>query len=135
MYLPPEIAIHATAAIGATALGPFVLWTRLRSEQHPRLHRGLGYAWVTLMAATAVSSLFIRNFFSFNIAGYTWIHLLVPVVFGMLVAAFVALVRGNITVHRQMLQRLYFGGCVVAGAFTLLPGRYFGRMVFGAFAA
>ena len=135
MSLPPEIAIHAAAAIGATVLGPFVLWTRLRREKHPRLHRGLGYAWVTLMAATALSGLFIRNFFHFNIGGYTAIHLLVPVVLGALVAAFVALARGNIPAHRYTLQSLYFGACIVAGAFTLLPGRYFGRMVFGAFAA
>ena len=55
MSLTPLIAVHATAAIAATALGPFALWARLGRRQHPRLHRAFGYAWVTLMVVTAVS--------------------------------------------------------------------------------
>jgi uncharacterized membrane protein len=46
-----------------------------------------------------------------------------------LVLAFVALARGNISMHRKSMQRLYLGACVTAGLFTLLPRRYLGDLV------
>ena len=47
--LSPAVAIHLTAAVLATALGPVALWARRSQAQRPRLHRAAGYAWVTLM--------------------------------------------------------------------------------------
>ena len=132
MQLTPLIAVHATAALGAVVTGPVALWARRSREQHPRLHRAFGYAWVTLMVITAVSAIFIRDFRLPNIAGYTPIHLLIPVSLGMLVVAFVALARGRIALHKATMQRLYVGACVVAGLFTLLPGRLLGQAVWGA---
>ncbi len=131
MQLTPVIAIHLTTALGALALGPVALWARKGRTQHPRLHRAMGYAWVTLMLMTAVSAIFIRDVSLPNIAGYTPIHLLVPVVFVGLFGAFWYLAKGNIAGHRKTMQRLYFGACVVAGAFTLLPGRLLGKLVLG----
>ena len=52
--LPPAVAIHLTAAVLATALGPVALWARRSRAQRPRLHRAAGYAWVTLMVLTAL---------------------------------------------------------------------------------
>lgn len=131
MQLTPLIAIHMTAALGALATGPVALWARKGRAQRPRLHRAFGYAWVTLMVTTAVSAIFIRDFRLPNLAGYTPIHLLVPVTLLMLVGAFWFLARGNIAGHRKTMQRLYFGACVVAGGFTLLPGRYLGTLLRG----
>ncbi|MGH6637201.1 MAG: DUF2306 domain-containing protein, partial [Polaromonas sp.] len=71
MELTPLIAVHMTAAILATAIGPVALWARMGRTQRPRLHRAFGYAWVTLMVITAVSAIFIRDFTIPNIAGYT----------------------------------------------------------------
>lgn len=132
MQMTPVIAVHLTAALLAVATGPVALWARRGREQHPRLHRAFGYAWVTLMVVTAVSALFIRDFSLPNIGGYTPIHLLVPVVFIALVGAFWLLARRNIAGHRKVMQILYFTACIVAGAFTLLPHRYLGRAVWGA---
>lgn len=131
MQLTPIIAIHLAAALGATAIGPVALWARQGSRQHPRLHRAFGYAWVTLMVVTAVSAIFIRDHNLPNIAGFTPIHGLVPVVFASLFGAFYALARGNISVHRSIMRKLYFGACIVAGGFTLLPQRYLGQVVWG----
>lgn len=131
MPLTPAVAIHLTAALTSLALGPVALWARRARQQHPRLHRAFGYAWVTAMVATALSALFIQSHTVVNIGGYTPIHLLVPVVLVMLFLAFRYLVRGNITGHRKTMQRLYFGACVVAGGFTLLPGRTLGKLVWG----
>jgi len=33
--------------------------------------------------------------------------------------------------HRKTMQRLYIGACVVAGLFTLLPGRFLGSLLWG----
>ncbi len=131
MQLSPLIAIHMSAAIGAVVLGPVALWARQGRSQRPRVHRAFGYAWVTLMLATAVSAMFIRDRSMPNIAGYTPIHLLVPTTLFALFGAFWHLAHGNIDGHRRVMQQLYLGACVVAGVFTLLPGRYLGQRVFG----
>ncbi len=129
MQLTPVIAIHMSAAIGALLLGPVALWARKGRLQRPRLHRAFGYAWVTLMIVTAVSAIFIRDFKLPNLAGYTPIHLLVPFSLGSMTIAFVALARGKIALHSSTMQRTYFGACVLAGAFTLLPKRYLGDLL------
>jgi uncharacterized membrane protein len=129
MQLTPVIAIHLTAALGALVIGPVALWARKGATQRPRLHRAFGYAWVTLMLATALSALFIRDFKLPNLAGYTPIHLLIPVVLFGLFGAFWFLARKNMAGHRKAMQSLYFSACIGAGAFTLLPGRYLGQLV------
>lgn len=135
MQLTPLIAVHMTAAIAAVVLGPVALWARrghaARQPHHqrPRLHRAIGYAWVTLMLVTAISAIFIRDFKLPNVAGYTPVHLLVPIVFGSLFLAFRALLHGQVNTHRRVMVGLYVSACLVAGAFTLLPNRYLGGLV------
>lgn len=131
MQMTPIIAVHMTAALGALVTGPVALWARKGAVQRPKLHRAFGYAWVTLMVVTAVSAIFIRDFRLPNVAGYTPIHILVPVSLFGLFGAFWFLAKGNIEGHRKTMQRLYIGACLVAGAFTLLPGRYLGQLVWG----
>lgn len=129
--LTPLIAIHMTAAIAAIATGPIALWARRGAQQRPRLHRAFGYAWVTLMLLTATSAIFISGDDLPHWRGLGPIHVLILVTYAMLILAFWYLAKGNITGHRKTMQRLYFGACVVAGAFTLLPGRYLGSVVWG----
>ena len=131
MQMTPIIAVHMTTAILAVLTGPIALWARKGRRQRPRLHRAFGYAWVTLMLVAAISSIFIRDFALPNISGYTWIHLLVPVTLGTLLAAFRFLYLGNIKGHRKTMQGLYVGACVIAGGFTLLPSRYLGQLLWG----
>jgi uncharacterized membrane protein len=131
MQLTPLIAIHMTAAIAAVVTGPVALWARRSGGPRPRLHRAFGYAWVTLILATAVTAIFIRDFSLPNLAGYTPIHVLVPITFVSLFGAFWKLAHGNIAGHRKVMQWLYFSTCVAAGAFTLLPQRYIGQQVWG----
>ena len=127
MQTTPVIAIHLAAALTATALGPIALWARRHGAARPRLHRAAGYAWVTLMLVTALSAVFIQGNQGPRIAGFGPIHLLVPVTLATLWLSFRHLLRGNLTGHRRTMQGLYLGACVVAGAFTLLPGRMLGR--------
>lgn len=131
MQLTPLIAIHMSAALGALVTGPIALWARRAGAPHPKVHRAFGYAWVTLMVITAVSAVFIRDFTLPNIAGYTPIHLLVPVTLAALFGAFWKLSRRDIAGHRFVMRQLYFWACIVAGSFTLLPQRYLGQFVWG----
>lgn len=125
----PAIAIHLAAALAATAIGPVAIWARKGSTQHPRLHRAAGYAWATLMVATAVSAAFISARVGPRWGSFGLIHLLIPVTLGGLVLAFVFLARRNITGHRRTMLHIYISSCLVAGAFTLLPGRLLGDLL------
>ncbi len=127
----PAIAIHVTAALSAVVTGAAALWARRIRAQRPRLHRAFGYAWVTLMIITAISALFIHGGRLPNIAGFSPIHLLVPFTLWAIVGAFVALARGQIARHKKIMQMIYFGACIGAGVFTLLPGRLLGNLLWG----
>lgn len=127
MNLTPAIAIHLSAALAATAVGPLALWARRGRAQYPRLHRAFGYAWVTLMVVTAGSALFIHGNSLPHLGGFGPIHLLIPAVLLALAVAFRRLARGDIAGHRRAMQITYVAGCLIAGGFTLLPGRLLGQ--------
>lgn len=121
--LSPAVAIHIAFALGALVLGPVALTVRKGT-----LHRMVGYAWVTLMVGAALSSLFLRDFRLPNIAGYTPIHILTVVVLAGVGMALLHIARGRINAHRRAMWMTYTGA-VVAGLFALMPGRFFGDLV------
>ncbi len=129
--LTPIIASHMTFALSAVAIGPFALWTRLGATVRPRWHRAFGYAWTTCMLGAAVTGLFIRDYNLPNIAGFTPIHILIPVTFFSLWRAFSYLSQGKIRRHKLTMQWTYGMACVGAGVFTQLPVRYLGQMLWG----
>jgi len=129
MQLTPVIAIHLSAALAATALGPVALWARRGRTQRPRLHRAAGYAWVALMLVTAFSAVFIQGSEGPRLHGYSLIHLLIPTVLVALTGAFWYLARRNLAGHRRVMQITYVAGCLVAGGFALLPSRYLGQIL------
>jgi uncharacterized membrane protein len=131
MSLAPAVVIHMSAALGALAIGPVALWARQGAKQRSRLHRSFGYAWVTLMVITAVSALFVHGSGLPNIAGFSPVHLLVPLTLFGLYGSFQYLARGNVARHRRIMQLLYWGACVITFFFTLLPDRYLGRLLWG----
>jgi len=129
MQLTPLIALHMGCALGATVIGPVALWARRTGKAHPALHRFAGYVFVLLMLAAAISALFIRDFRLPNLGGFTPVHLLVPLTLGGLLLSFWHLSHKRIDHHRSIMRKLYFGACVTAGLFTLLPGRLLGDLL------
>ena len=129
--MSPLIAVHMSAALAATAIGPIALWAREGIDQRIRLHRAAGYAWVTLMLVTSFTAFFIRDFKLPNLNGFTPIHLLIPVTLGGLFFGLRAMLAGHFKAHRWGMWTVYISACLIAGAFTLLPGRYLGRLVWG----
>jgi uncharacterized membrane protein len=124
----PLVFVHLVCAVAALALGALLL---LRRKGTPS-HRALGWVWVLLMAGAVVSSVFIRDRGMINVAGFSPIHLLTVLVAVQLPRAVLAIRRGRVEAHRQAMRGIYIGGCVVAGLFTLLPGRFLGRQLWGA---
>jgi uncharacterized membrane protein len=44
--------------------------------------------------------------------------------------AYLAIKKGNVKAHKRKMILLYFGAIVIAGAFTLAPGRYLNEVFF-----
>lgn len=114
---PLAIQIHLAAVTPAALLGAYIL---LRPKG-TLFHRFLGRVWLALMVVTALSSFFIHQLDLFY--GFSPIHLLsIATLFGSW-QAIAAARRRDIRTHRRIVRSLYFGGIVVAGLFTFVPGR------------
>lgn len=121
----PEVALHLFAALGALALGLFILFGRKGSGTH----RWMGRTWVLLMGTAALSSAFIRGGELPNLHGFSPIHALTLFVLWQLPRGIAFARQGNLVAHRKTMRGLYIGGCIVAGLFTLMPGRFLGQML------
>ncbi|MGK0342584.1 MAG: putative membrane protein [Candidatus Azotimanducaceae bacterium] len=76
------------------------------------------------MIATALTSLFMPAKVGPTVfSHFGYIHLLVLLVFYSVPTAFFAARQGNVKKHRNSMIGLYVGALVVAGLFTLMPGR------------
>lgn len=119
MTFTPLILTHVFAALGAIILGGITLWLRKGTT----LHRWLGRLWAACMMITALVSFGIRRGGEFS-----WIHLLSIWVIVALGIAVYAAIRGNLSAHRRWIISTY-SSLVVAGLFTVLPGRRLGYLL------
>ena len=121
----PLIALHLAAALLALLVGTVVMLRRKGTFSH----RTLGWVWVTLMVTTAIASAFIRDYNFPNVAGYTPIHFFTAYTAVYIPLGIWRIRQGNVNAHRKIMRGLFFGACVVAGLFTLMPGRFMGNLV------
>lgn len=121
----PLIAVHLVAALLALLVGAVVMVRRKGTFSH----KTLGWMFVTLMGSTALASAFIRDYHFPNIAGYTPIHFFTAFTAIYLPIGVWRIRHGNVAGHRGVMRGLFFGGCVVAGIFTLMPGRFLGDLL------
>ena len=119
----PVVLAHLLCALGALLLG---IWM-LNGRKGSTLHRWLGWLWVSLMAGATVTSVFILDRGMPNLGGYTPIHLLTVITAVGLFGGIRAIRRGEVTAHSKTMRSLFWGACVIAGAFTLLPNRFLGH--------
>lgn len=119
------IQIHTLAAVAAALLGAFVLFRRKGTPTH----RMLGRIWCGLMLVTATSAIFIHE--ARVIGLFSPIHLFVLVTYVGLWEGLRQIRRGNVAAHQAAMKTLYVGALMLAGAFTLLPGRRINEMLFG----
>jgi uncharacterized membrane protein len=120
------IQLHTLAALAAFVIGG----VQLLRHKGGAAHRWTGRVWCGLMMVIAASSFFIHNIRQWQ--GFSVIHLLsIWVLFAVPLAIFYAR-QGRIAAHRKTMIGLYVGALVIAGVFTLLPGRIMYKVVFGA---
>ncbi len=118
------IPTHAILAIGAVVLGGIQFYL----PKGTVLHRYMGYIWVTLMFVVATSSFFINEFRW--VGPFGPIHLLSLLVLHSLWSGITSARRGNISDHKSTMKQLYLLGLILAGAFTLMPGRILHSVLF-----
>ncbi len=122
---PAIVVVHASAALSALVIGGYQLFAGKGTGGH----RAIGYVWTSLMMLVALSSFWIHDIRQFG--PFSVIHVLSAYVAVGLPLAILAARRGSIKRHKSSMQGLYLGGLIVAGVFTLSPGRVLGKLVFG----
>ncbi|HXM30987.1 MAG TPA: DUF2306 domain-containing protein [Xanthobacteraceae bacterium] len=120
----PAIQLHAFAAMSAFVLG----LVQLAAPKGTLPHRTLGGIWVAIMFVVATSSFFIHQL---RIWGpWSPIHLLSIFTLVMLPLGVWRAHNHQVQRHRRIMISLFFGALVIAGLFTLMPGRIMHAVVF-----
>ena len=119
------IQVHVAAAVSAFAVG----LAQFVGRKGRTAHRVLGWTWVILVAVTAVSSFWIVDFR--NLRPTALILLLSIAVIVQLPLGVWAARQHQIARHKTMMTWLYINALIIAGVFTLLPGRLMYRLMFG----
>ena len=128
---------HDFFALSAISVGMYIFFTKKGTKQH----RLIGRIWVSLMLIIAFSALFITSPMTdklFYPAGFSWIHLFIPSTIGSLIHSIWNIRQFKKTrlekhrnAHIRGMVSTYVGALIVAGAFTLMPGRLMHQIVFG----
>jgi uncharacterized membrane protein len=121
----PTIQIHAFAAMAALVIG----LVQLSAPKGTMPHRAIGAVWVLLMVVVAVSSFFIHTIRLWG--PWSPIHLLSIFTLGTLPLAVWYAHRHDVPHHRLAMISIFTGGLVIAGLFTLVPGRIMHAVLFG----
>jgi uncharacterized membrane protein len=124
-HAPLPIQLHAYAAFAALALGA----VQLASIKGTTRHRALGFTWGALMLVVGVSSFWIHEL---RVWGpWSPIHLLSIFTLIMLPLGIWHAHRHAVQHHRRAMMGMFLGALVIAGLFTLMPGRIMHKVVFG----
>ena len=120
-----SVQVHLVAAVISLLIGPLALYRQRRDS----LHKMLGYMWVTAMAVVALSSFAIPSYFT--PIGIGPLHLFAVVTLWSLWTGVKHAIQKNTAGHEAVFRGLFSNGLIIAGAFTVLPGRTLNRMLFG----
>jgi uncharacterized membrane protein len=119
------IQLHAFAAMTAFALGI----VQLSAPKGTLPHRTVGWIWVALMLAVSISAFFIHQIRMWG--PWSPIHLLAIFTLITLPIAVWDAHRHRVPQHRNAMIAIFFGALVIAGLFTLVPGRIMHAVVLG----
>jgi len=120
--------IHLATIAPAFLMASFIMVTK----KGTKLHKSIGRIYMVLMLFTALITLLMSAQVGprlFNHFGF--IHLLSALVLYEVPIAYWAIKNGNVKRHKQAMIGLYIGGLIIAGGFTLIPGRMLGNLLFG----
>jgi uncharacterized membrane protein len=117
------VIVHSVFATAALLLGAAVLFLRKGTPTHLTL----GRIWAAAMMIVAALSLGITGL---NPGHFSFIHLLSVLTLANIPSAIWMRRRGNIVAHAVAMSSNY-AGLLIAGAFTLVPGRVMHAVLFG----
>ena len=125
------IYVHAFFALIAVPAGLYIFLTKKGTATH----KFVGRFWVTVLMIVSVTAIFIQEI---NPGEYSLIHLLIPWTIGSLIYSIWNIRKYRETkltrykyAHMYSMIGVYIGALIVAGAFTLMPGRFFHSIFFG----
>ncbi|WOR15787.1 hypothetical protein RYZ27_03810 [Hyphomonas sp. FCG-A18] len=122
---PLTIQVHVIAALSAFGIGTVLMF----GPKGRGIHKPLGWAWVGAMAVTAISSFFITGLMG---KWYSPIHAISAWTVLALPFGIAAIRRRKVKEHRKAMTGMFFGGIIIAGMFSFLPGRIMWTMFFAA---
>lgn len=94
-------------------------------------HRSFGKIYLSLMAFTAFITLFMPARVGPSLfSHFGWIHLLSLLTLYTVPTALIAIKKGDIKSHKRKMIILYFAAILIAGTFTLMPGRFLHDLFF-----
>ncbi len=88
----------------------------------------MGYVWVIIMAAIALSSFGIRGL---RPGRFSFVHVVSIVTLAVIPFAVLHARRHRVRRHAIAMVSLFAGSLLIAGGFTLVPGRIMHNVVFG----
>ncbi len=121
---PLAVKVHLATVAPAFLIG----MVQMLGPKGVTVHRVLGWTYIALMATTAISALFIpgpgdvRTSLLYLFSVFPLITLPLAIYWAR---------RHNVARHSRAMTGLFFGGLVIAGLLTFIPGRLMWRMVFG----
>jgi uncharacterized membrane protein len=121
----PAIQLHAFAAMTAFVLG----LVQFSAPKGTIPHRTIGWIWVVLMLTVSISAFWIHQIRLWG--PWSPIHLLAIFTLIMLPIAVLNAHRHRVPQHRMAMIFIFLGALVIAGLFTLVPGRIMHAVVFG----
>lgn len=96
------------------------------------IHKTLGRLYMVLMMITAIITLFMPAQVGPRILNhFGWIHSFSFLTLYTVPTAYYAIKRHDVKAHRRKMLILYFGAIIIAGGFTLAPGRFLNHLFFG----
>lgn len=122
------VYLHLATVVPSVFIGGYLL---IRRKGSP-IHKTLGKFYMLCMAGTALIALMLPAQVGPALWGhFGWLHSLCLVTLISVVLAYLGVRNGNIRVHKTSMVGLYCGGILIAGGFTLMPGRLLHSWVFG----
>ncbi|MDG2144900.1 MAG: DUF2306 domain-containing protein [Porticoccaceae bacterium] len=120
--------LHLGSLVPAFVIGSYLLLNRKGTP----VHKFLGKIYMGLMLFTAFITLFMEALVGPKFLNhFGFLHLLSLFVLYTVPTAYRAIRVGNSKLHKRKMVGLYVGALLVAGAFTLSPGRLIHTWLFG----
>ncbi|MEM6766990.1 MAG: DUF2306 domain-containing protein [Bacteroidota bacterium] len=105
--------------------------TSLLIKKGTPIHRNLGKVYMLLMLFTALVTLFMPALVGPRLFDhFGWIHSFSFLTIWTVPTAYLAIKKGRVGAHRRKMVLLYIGAILIAGGFTLAPGRYLHELLF-----